>query len=257
MVFSDANAIYERDALRKLARNFADPTVGYVTGEARYLKTGEAAADVGERAYWDYEMHMKRLETQLGSMVGGDGAIYAIRRHLWHDAAGGRHQRFPEPSADRRRRMARCVRARGGLLGGDRRRHAGRSIDVASALSAGVGARYSRPARCLNPFKVGLFAWSVWSHKVLRWASGLFAAGALIGFAGLYAGWLSASPLPILMATVVAGLGVLAIPQGRRLLGMTGYFAVINAASLVGLYRGSVGRVSGVWSTPASWRGRE
>ena len=54
-----------------------------MTGEARYLKTGEAAADVGERAYWNYEMQMKRLETQLGSMVGGDGAIYAIRRSLW------------------------------------------------------------------------------------------------------------------------------------------------------------------------------
>ena len=83
VVFSDANAMYERDALRKLTRNFADPEVGYVTGEARYLVTGQAAADAGERAYWGYEMDLKRLETQIGSMVGGDGAIYAIRRPLW------------------------------------------------------------------------------------------------------------------------------------------------------------------------------
>src|SRR5690242_8981422 len=54
VVFSDANAMYERDALRKLVRNFADPEVGYVTGEARYVAGNRAAADVGERAYWDY-----------------------------------------------------------------------------------------------------------------------------------------------------------------------------------------------------------
>ena len=59
------------------------PTVGCVTGEARYLPAAQRAADVGERAYWDYEIQIKRLETALGSMVGGDGAIYAIRRSLW------------------------------------------------------------------------------------------------------------------------------------------------------------------------------
>jgi cellulose synthase/poly-beta-1,6-N-acetylglucosamine synthase-like glycosyltransferase len=50
VVFSDANAIYQPDGLQKLIRNFADPEVGCVTGEARYLKNGQAAADVGERA---------------------------------------------------------------------------------------------------------------------------------------------------------------------------------------------------------------
>src|SRR5688572_23554890 len=55
VVFSDANAMYEPDALLKLTRNFADATVGCVTGEARYLSRGWTTADVGERAYWDYE----------------------------------------------------------------------------------------------------------------------------------------------------------------------------------------------------------
>ena len=59
------------------------PSVGCVTGEARYLPGGNAVADVGERLYWNYEMQIKRLETALGSMVGGDGAIYAIRKSLW------------------------------------------------------------------------------------------------------------------------------------------------------------------------------
>ena len=83
VVFSDANALYERDALKMLVRNFADPQVGCVTGEARYVEGSRSAADSGERTYWDYEIRLKRLETAIGSMVGGDGALYAIRARLW------------------------------------------------------------------------------------------------------------------------------------------------------------------------------
>src|SRR5688572_26736089 len=52
VVFSDANAMYEPEALLKLARNFADSEVGCVTGEARYEAGDKSAADVGERVYW-------------------------------------------------------------------------------------------------------------------------------------------------------------------------------------------------------------
>src|SRR5687767_14881828 len=52
VVFSDANALYESDAVRKLVRNFDDPQVGCVTGEARYIEGNRSAADAGERAYW-------------------------------------------------------------------------------------------------------------------------------------------------------------------------------------------------------------
>ena len=249
VVFSDANAIYEHDALRKLVRNFADPSVGYVTGEARYLKNGQAPADVGERAYWGYEMQMKRLETQLGSMVGGDGAIYAIRRVLWKElpedaindflnplqivAAGWRGVYEPE---------AVCWEETGG---GTRSEYKRRVRIVSRSWRAVFQA-----GAVLNPFKVGLFAWSLWSHKVLRWASALFLAGASVGFLGLYAEWMRESPIVALTAAAATATLALATTSGRRLLGMAGYFGVINVASLVGLFRGSVGRVSGVWSTP-------
>ena len=52
VVFSDANAMYDPQALRKLVRNFADPEIGCVTGEARYLPGSGTAASRGERAYW-------------------------------------------------------------------------------------------------------------------------------------------------------------------------------------------------------------
>ena len=118
--------MYDRDALLKLARNFADPEVGCVTGEARYLSGGRNAADVGERVYWDYEIQIKRLETALGSMVGGDGAIYAIRRPLWRELPSNAINDFLNPVTDRRGRLARRVRAGGRLLRRNRRRHRAR-----------------------------------------------------------------------------------------------------------------------------------
>src|SRR5262249_19721523 len=43
LVFSDANALYQPDALRKLVRNFADPEVSYVTGCSRYIDVNASA----------------------------------------------------------------------------------------------------------------------------------------------------------------------------------------------------------------------
>ena len=249
VVFSDANAIYEPSALRMLVRNFADPEVGYVTGDARYLKTGEAAADVGERAYWGYEKQMKRLETQIGSMVGGDGAIYAIRRTLWKTlprnaindflnplqivAAGWRGVYEPE---------AVCwEETAGGIRAEYRRRVRIVSRSWRAVFQAG---------RVLNPFAMGLFAWSLWSHKVLRWASGLFVAGAGVGAAGLLFDAVRRWPLSLIVIGAIAGALAVATPIGRQTVGTLWYFLVINVASLVGVVKGTFGRVSGVWSTP-------
>ena len=83
VVFSDANAMYESDALRKLVRNFGDP-IGRMCHRRGTVPAG-GTRDRGHRRARVLGLRdpVKRLETALGSMVGGDGAIYAIRRSLW------------------------------------------------------------------------------------------------------------------------------------------------------------------------------
>ena len=81
-VFSDANAMYAPDAIRKLVRNFADDEVGYVVGAALYTDGDEGASARNENLYWRYELAIKAMESRLHSVVGGDGAIYAIRTIL-------------------------------------------------------------------------------------------------------------------------------------------------------------------------------
>ena len=247
VVFSDANAIYREDALRMLARNFADPRVGCATGEARYLAGSDAVADVGERLYWNYEIQIKKLETALGSMVGGDGAIYAIRKSLWQTlpdtaindflnplqivAAGWRAVYEPE---------AICFEE---TAGGTRAEYRRRVRIVSRSWRAVFQAH-----GVLNPLRVGMFAWSLLSHKVLRWLSGLFAVVAGLSALGVYLNLTERWPVIGVALFLLAGAIMIALPPVRRSVAMLGYFAVINFASIVGLTKGTVGRVSGVWA---------
>jgi len=77
LAFTDANATWAPDALRKLVRNFADPDVGYVCGRAQY--TNEDGQNK-EGVYWRYELALREDESRLHSITGGNGPIYAVRR---------------------------------------------------------------------------------------------------------------------------------------------------------------------------------
>jgi cellulose synthase/poly-beta-1,6-N-acetylglucosamine synthase-like glycosyltransferase len=77
LAFSDANAQWRPDALRLLVRNFADPDVAYACGGHVY----EAADGTNrEGTYWRFEAWLRRSESRLGSITGGIGPIYAVRR---------------------------------------------------------------------------------------------------------------------------------------------------------------------------------
>ena len=103
LAFADARQTFERDALRRLVENFADPSVGAVTGELLLdcevgapRRAGPRAGDaeaarrngtstIGESmgAYWRYEKWLRRHESAVWSTLGATGAIYAMRRSLW------------------------------------------------------------------------------------------------------------------------------------------------------------------------------
>jgi cellulose synthase/poly-beta-1,6-N-acetylglucosamine synthase-like glycosyltransferase len=77
VAFSDANTLWRPDALRRLVRPFADPEVAYVCGRHFYLDTGGTNR---EGLYARYEGRLRRDESRLGSITGGVGPIYAVRR---------------------------------------------------------------------------------------------------------------------------------------------------------------------------------
>jgi cellulose synthase/poly-beta-1,6-N-acetylglucosamine synthase-like glycosyltransferase len=103
VAFSDANALWAAPALRKLVRNFADPEVAYVCGQ---LRLQEPDGTNREGAYWRYELAVREAESALGSVTGGNGSIYAVRRedYVEVDPRFGHDLAFPYLMVQRGRR---------------------------------------------------------------------------------------------------------------------------------------------------------
>ncbi len=94
VAFSDANATWAPDALRRLVANLADPEVAYVCGR---LRLGDAEGSNREGLYWRYELWLREQESRLGSITGGNGSIYALNRgdYVEVDPRWGHDLAFP------------------------------------------------------------------------------------------------------------------------------------------------------------------
>jgi cellulose synthase/poly-beta-1,6-N-acetylglucosamine synthase-like glycosyltransferase len=103
VAFSDANATWAPDALRKLVRNLADPKVAYVCGRLRLEAPGGSNK---EGVYWRYELVTRESESRLGSITAGNGSIYALRRadYVEVDPRFGHDLSFPYLMPQRGRR---------------------------------------------------------------------------------------------------------------------------------------------------------
>jgi len=85
VVFADVRQTFSSNAIRELVANFADDTVGAVSGELLLMDESqqEAVTEVG--LYWRYEKALRSMESEIHSIAGATGAIYAIRRNLYED----------------------------------------------------------------------------------------------------------------------------------------------------------------------------
>jgi glycosyltransferase involved in cell wall biosynthesis len=101
VAFSDANSTWAPDALEALVRNFADDDVAYVCGQ---LRLQDADGTNREGLYWRYELWLRKQESQLGSVTGGNGAIYAVRRSDYVEYPLGHDLGFPTLFTQRGRR---------------------------------------------------------------------------------------------------------------------------------------------------------
>jgi cellulose synthase/poly-beta-1,6-N-acetylglucosamine synthase-like glycosyltransferase len=254
LVFSDANSLYEPSALRALVRNFEDETVGYVTGRMIYVDPDESATGEGCSAYMRYENILREWETRLGSIVGVDGGVDAIRRELFAPLRPDALPDFALP-LDVVRRGLRVVYEPSAVL---RERSVTNPRDeyrmrVRVALRA-LWAIRERPD-LLNPIRHGLFAWQMLSHKVLRY--GAFVPLVLL-FAVNGALALDSPFYQILFWMQCAGYALALAGyflSGRRslpaVLALPYYFVLIQTASFHALIKLLAGQKIVVWNPRA------
>jgi cellulose synthase/poly-beta-1,6-N-acetylglucosamine synthase-like glycosyltransferase len=79
LVFTDAASFLSKDALKTIVRNFADENVGCVAGRMEFVDTENNLNTQSQGIYWNYEVTIRELESRLGSLIGVDGPLYAVR----------------------------------------------------------------------------------------------------------------------------------------------------------------------------------
>lgn len=241
LAFSDANSAWAPDALRRLVAPFADSAVGYVCGQVRFT---DPSGDNLEGAYWRYEMAVREMESALGGITAGNGAIYAVRRDAYVplSPSGSHDLSFP------------FVLAKRGLR--SLYEPAARAAEKMVPTMEGEFARKRRMMVGLWDIVVGegmlsprgyapLFAFELASHRLLRYLTPFLHLVALVANAALLGqGW-------IYVATFVAQLALLAAALLGRVLPLAPlriarYYVMTTASIAAGLWdrarRGSAGK---------------
>lgn len=254
VIYTDANTLLNREAVSNIVRHFADPKIGAVAGEKRIrVKQNDDASSAGEGFYWKYESMLKKWDSELYSVVGAAGELFAIRTELFEIVPtdtiiedfyktlriaqkGYRVVYEPEayateaPSASVSEELKRKVRiAAGGL----------QAIYRLKAL--------------FNPLKYGILSFQFISHRVLRWTLAPFALPLLL-LSNLFLtiqnnGWWSV----VLVLQMVFYLSALIgyFLESRKLkfkvFFIPYYFCVMNYAVYAGFWRILTGNQSVIW----------
>lgn len=169
-VFCDANTLLGKESILRIARLFEDRQVGCVSGEKRIIQGDkEAASAAGEGAYWKYESTLKRWDSELNSVVGAAGELFAIRTDLF--------QEVEKDTLLDDFMISMRIALKGYKIKYDADAYAAEkaSANVKEELkrkiriSAGGIQSIIRLSPLLNIFKHGLLTFQYVSHRVLRW----------------------------------------------------------------------------------------
>lgn len=250
LVFSDVATAMPADSLQKLARYFADPEVGAVSSEDRFISSGGQIA--GEGAYVKYEMWLRNLESRRAGLVGLSGSFFAARLsvcQLWDIQSPsdfntalncarlgyravtapdvvGYYQDLKDPQQEYARKIRTVIRGMTSL---------------------------ARHSYVLNPWKYGEFAFQVFSHKLMRWMVPWFLLLLLVSNIPLAQGSLFFSA-SLLGQVLFYGLALLAHYSGTLRRGpvrLVYFFVQVNAAIMAASWRFLSGTRMTVWTPSA------
>lgn len=239
VVLTDATTRIEPHAVRVMVRNFHDPDVGCVAARLKYLASGDGATGKGGTSYWSYEVGLRMAESAIGSLIGVSGCLYAIRRSAYRAIAPELISDFVIAMVVREQGL-RTVLEMDALCYEDTLERQDHEL----SMRIRVGLRSLSALACkkefLNPLQYGLFAWQLWSHKLLRYLSPVFWGVALISNAALAMQgrylWLLALQL-ILLGAGLLGFVLNRVLSGSRILSKPYYFLLTNLASAISLFR--------------------
>ena len=250
IVFADANSMYRPDTVRRLVAPFADPDVGYASGRMVYVDPQGSLVGDGCTAYMRYENALRALESAVGSVVGVDGGVDAIRRSLYRPMRPDQLPDFVLPLAvvEQGRRVVYAPQA---MLEEETLTSEGAEYRMRVRVTLRALWAVWDKRLLLNPLRFPLFSWQLTSHKLLRYLSFLpLAAAALLNWWLVSRGWIYATLAAGQCCAALLALLALRGPpwlRGFFLARYCYYFLLLNWASAVALLRFLRGEKQVLW----------
>ena len=254
IVFSDATAIYEKDAIKKLVRCFADASVGMVSGNLTYFEKGQGTMGLATRIYWNYEKTIKKAQSKLYTLTGAVGCINAFRRKLYHVLPPNIIEDFTEPL---------MIVSQGYRIAYEEEAVAYERTTQKPSQEFNMRVRVIRGGmkgfiyafKRLNFKNHAFVLFQLFGHKVLRWLMPVFLI--LLFIFNFIAFFFNPSALVhfLMMGQFVcytiALLGMMWKPPGilGKVFSIPTYFLVINAASMKALYLTLTTDLEATWET--------
>ncbi len=250
IVFSDATTHYRPDVLRLMIPAFSDPSVGCVTGRVIYQDAKDSSVGAGTQSYWNYEFFLKKHESNVCSLIGVCGCMYAVRKSayvpLYNDACsdfiiattmveqGLRAVYVPE---------AVCVE--------EPNRQAKKELKARVRIISQTFSDLWRNRGMLNPFRSGFYAVQLWSHKVMRYLVpvlliAIFVTTAFLASGNVFYGVLFFAQVAFYLAAIVSWV-LEKVGLHFRLLALPQYFVITNLASLIAFVKFVSGETYTKW----------
>ncbi len=239
-IFSDANTIYNKDAILKLVRHFEDKNIGGVCGFLKLVNPNKNVGGMGEQFYWNFENILKKSEGTIKTVIGANGAIYALRKEFYRP--------LPE---DKVVMDDFLIPLKAVELGYDVI-YDGEAL-AEETTSPDLSGEYQRKIRIgaanfnalveiknlLKPWK-GFVSISLWSHKIFRWFApflllAMFLSNLFLAIKGSYELLFWAQSL--FYGSAIAGFILAKKNVTTKIIIYPYYFCAINLALAIGFFR--------------------
>lgn len=243
IIFSDATTKYKTDIVRKLIRNFADKTVGMVTGHLIYQDGDDTQMGLGQKLYWKYESLIKKSQTEMGTLTGSVGCVTAFRTVLYTPLPDNIIEDFTGPLMMVMKGF-RVVYEEEAVCFEETTTKSSKELSMRVRVIRGGMTGLLFAKKILNPFQYPLASFQLISHKVLRWMVPLF----MIFFATVTLQAVLADPeylvgqLLLIIQVLFYGSAAMAYLLEKKgihlkITAIPFYFVVVNLAALVAMFK--------------------
>jgi len=240
IVFSDAASMYDRNAIRALVRNYADPAVGAVSGMYTYEVVEGASTGLATKIFWNLENFIKSRQTKIKTITGCCGCIYSLRKELYTDLPATIISDLVEPLMILRKGYRIAFESEANA----QEETAGKSTDefkmrIRVIVRGMNGMLFVKDL--FNPRKYPFIAFQLISHKLLRWIVPAFAIIAFISNAFLFGTHIFYS-LVFLGQVLFYGLAIAGFFMEKKGIHkiyfyLPLYFCTVNLASLISIFK--------------------